>query len=261
MPFVPPPKNRTLDRLLSRRGAMSRKMAAQAIRAGRVTVDGRPARDPSAWFPETARVTVDGRPIGADAAPVVYAMNKPRGVVTTRTDERGRPAAFALLPNDAPWLVAVGRLDQASAGLLLWTNDTDLANRLTDPTHHVPRVYDVKVKPLLSDDHLAALGEGVPLDDGPTRPCAVTRLRDGPRSTWLRITLREGRTRQIRRMLAAVTGRREPVAYLIRKAFGPIELGERAPGDVRLLSPAEERALREACDARTRRSSDTTRTR
>lgn len=211
-----------------------------------MTVDGRVLRDPGAWVPVDADVRVDGRPVPA-AAPLVLACNKPRGHVSTRDDERGRPTAFGLLPPELPWVAPVGRLDRASAGLLLFTNDTDLADALTDPRRHVPRVYEVKITRRFSDEQVAALAGGVDIGDAtPTLPCPVERLRDGPRSTWLRFTLREGRNRQIRRMIAAVGGAPDLVAHLIRVAFGPILLGDLAPGAVRPLTPEEEAALRAA---------------
>lgn len=235
---------RTLDRLLSRRGVASRALARELVRDGRVTVDGSVATDPGAWVAVSADVRVDGRPVLA-AARVVLAMNKPRGFVSTRTDEQGRATAFDLLPPDAPWVVPVGRLDRASAGLLLWTNDTDLADALTDPRRHVPRVYEVKVARRLDDAAIAALAGGVDIGDPtPTLPCPVERLRDGPRSTWLRFTLGEGRNRQIRRMIAVVGGATDLVEHLIRVRFGPVALGDLAPGAVRALSVDEEEALR-----------------
>lgn len=237
---------RTLDRLLSRRGVASRALARDLVRAGRVTVDGRVATDAGEWVSVTADVRVDGRPATA-AGRVVLAMNKPRGYVSTRTDEQGRATAFELLPAEAPWVVPVGRLDRASAGLLLWTNDTDLADALTDPRRHVPRVYEVKVARRLDDAAITALAAGVDIGDPtPTLPCPVERLRDGPRSTWLRITLGEGRNRQIRRMIATVGGATDLVEHLIRVRFGPVALGDLAPGAVRALREDEVRALADA---------------
>jgi pseudouridine synthase len=194
-------------------------------------------------------VAVDGRPV-APPAPVVLAVHKPAGYVSTVRDPRGRPTVVALVPDRWGRLYPVGRLDADSEGLLLLTNDGDLTFLLTHPRHAVPRVYRVQVRPAPEPGQLRRLAEGVLLADGPTRPAAVRR--EG--ADWLRLTLREGRNRQVRRMCAAVG---LEVLRLQRVAIGPVRLDGLRPGAWRRLAAGEVAALREAAAPRGGRGQET----
>jgi 23S rRNA pseudouridine2605 synthase len=210
------------------------------VGAGRVTVDGEVARDPARDVSEGQVVAVDGVAVAADVEPVVFAVHKPPGVVSTARDTHGRPTVVSLVPATAGRLYPVGRLDADSTGLILLTNDGDLAHRLTHPRFEVPKTYVALVgggPP--GDAALRALREGVELDDGRTAPAQVRRV--GPDE--LELTLREGRKRQVRRMCEAVG---HPVRALRRVAFGPLELGDLPEGGHRRLGAAELRRLREA---------------
>lgn len=239
---------KTLDRLLSRAGACSRRQAQQAIAAGRVQVNGRIVRDAETWIDAVRdRVLLDGQPLRARPKEV-WALHKPTGYVTTAADEDARDTVYALLPADATWLAPVGRLDQDSSGLLLFTNDSDLAHAITDPASKLPKTYEVRCKGQVSDEALERLRSGIELHDGPTLPAEVERIDAGPRSTLLRCVLTEGRNRQIRRMVMAIGSR---VHTLHRTRIGPIELGDQPEGTCRRLAPAEVLALRAAVkDAR-----------
>jgi 23S rRNA pseudouridine2605 synthase len=234
-----------LPRALSKAGAATRGDALRLVAAGRVRVNGRVARDPGLRVdPDRDRIEVDGAPLGpppAPAAAVVVALNKPRGVLVTRRDPEGRPTVFDLLPRDLGLLRCVGRLDGASAGLLLATTDTSLAAALEDPAPGVPRVYRVKIRPRLDGAALARLREGTRVDGKDVRPADLEVESHGPRSTWVRVTLREGRNREIRRIAAAAG---LEVEHLVRIAYGPVDLADLAPGKWRLLDPAEAGALR-----------------
>ena len=176
-----------------------------------------------------------------DLERIVLALHKPRGTLTTERDPEGRPTVFSLLPPGLPRLVAVGRLDFATRGLLLFTNDTALADRLTDPERHVPKTYHAKLDRILAPPALARLASGVTLDGGErTRPCQARILRSGRKTCWVELVLDEGRNRQVRRMAEAVGAR---VVDLIRVAVGPVPLGTLKPGQCRRLSASEVRAL------------------
>jgi len=238
---------RTLDRFLSRAGVLSRAQAAAAVRAGRVAVNGAVARDPACWVdPARDAVTLDNARV-RPAARRWLLLHKPKDCVTTRSDERGRRTVYDLLgaaaQGEAGWLAPVGRLDRDTSGLLLLTNDHDLADALLDPARHVPKTYRVKATTRLDDAQLAALERGVELDDGRTRPARARRLRDTAARTLLELVLREGRNRQVRRMLAAVGS---GVLELKRTAIGPLELGDLPSGRWRELGPDEVEALRRA---------------
>ncbi len=252
---VPAAERRTLDRFLSRAGVLSRAQAAAAVRAERVTVNGSVVRDPARWI-DVARdaVTLDGAPVRH--APRRWLMlHKPRDCVTTRSDERGRRTIYDLLGAAAQgpegFLAPVGRLDRDTSGLLLLTNDHDLADALLDPSHHVTKTYRVRATTRLDDAQLAALGRGVLLDDGRTRPARTWRLRDTATRTLLELKLTEGRNRQVRRMLEAVGS---GVLELKRTAFGPLELGDLPSGRWRELLPAEIEALWSAVRLEDRRA-------
>jgi 23S rRNA pseudouridine2605 synthase len=233
----------SLARALSKFGVCSRKEAERWIAAGRVAVDGRPVTAPQRRLdPGRALVTVDGLRVGDDTERVVLALHKPAGYITSRLDPGGRPTVYALIAEVDRWVFPVGRLDRDSSGLLLLTNDHRLGQRLTDPAHHVPKTYHVRVDGVPDQAALRALREGVPLGDGTlSRPAGVTPLgaaRGG--GAWLEVVLTEGKNRQIRRMCAAVG---HEVRELIRVAIGGLGLGELPPGAWRRLSAAEARRL------------------
>ena len=224
-------------RVLSKQGLCSRSQAAAWVAAGRVAVNGRVVRDPE--YPVRMgldEVVVDGGPAAA-VAPVYLALNKPRGLVTTASDERGRDTVYRCLEGSGlPWLAPVGRLDQASEGLLLMSNDPAWAAAITDPATGPDKTYHVQVDAVPDEARLAALHEGI--DDAGERLSAksATLLRSGGKTAWLEIVLDEGRNRQIRRLLAAhgLETRR-----LVRVAIGPVALGDLAKGAWRRLGDAE----------------------
>lgn len=231
----------SLPRALSKLGLCSRSQAEAAVRAGRVRVNGRVVRDP------TARIDMDRDRLALDdaaavAAPRTYvALNKPRGLVTTRDDPQGRETVFDCLAGAGlPPLGAVGRLDKASEGLLLLTNDTRWGQRLIDPATHLPKTYHVQVDRVPDDAFLARLREGV--DDEGERLAVVRAapLRSGGRTAWLEIVLDEGKNRHIRRLLAALDA---DVLRLVRVAIGPLALGDLPKGGWRRLTPAEKAML------------------
>lgn len=240
-----------VERILSKWRVASRTEAQRLVRAGRVTAGGVVVRDPRAVVdPARQPLAVDGRRVEAPVGGTVWlALNKPRGVVTTTSDPEGRPTVMGLVgAHAAPGLAPVGRLDQASAGLLLLSNDAMLADRLLDPRTHVRKRYRVKVRGHLSPEALARLRDDTLVEDGlALGPMAVEVEAEGPKSCWLRITLDEGKNRQIRRRLADVG---HAVEVLVRTAIGPLELGDLAPGAVRPLTDAEVDALRAAAGPR-----------
>ncbi len=225
---------------MSKLGACSRTQASDLIRAGRVRVDGRIVRDPET--PVDARnsiVTLDGAAIRA-VEKMYIALNKPRGYVTTASDDRNRTTVYDLLrergfPADR-WIAPVGRLDKASEGLLLLTNDTAWSARLTEPASHVEKTYHVQIDAIPDDALLARLRDGVDVDGESMQFKSVGELRRGDKNAWLDIVLDEGRNRQIRRVLAACDIN---VLRLIRVAIGPLPLGTLAKGAWRELTRAE----------------------
>jgi 23S rRNA pseudouridine2605 synthase len=226
-----------LAKFLAHGGIASRRRAEKMIAAGRVTVGGEVVRDPARDVDDADEVRVDGSPVGAEAREV-WAVNKPVGVVSTAREPGGRPAVVSLVDSKAR-LYPVGRLDADSTGLMLVTNDGELANRLTHPRYEVPKAYRVRLRRPLGEADLRRLASGVALDDGPTAPAEVRRL--GERE--IEIVLREGRNRQVRRMAEAVGN---DVVGLQRVRFGPIELGDLSAGDARRLSDQEVTDLHEA---------------
>jgi 23S rRNA pseudouridine2605 synthase len=225
-----------LHRAVSKLGWGSRGQAWAWIRAGEVRVDGQVVTDPLTWVDlDRQRITRGGEE-APTVAPVTLALHKPRGVVTTRSDELGRRTVYDLLPPGLPWVFPAGRLDADSEGLLILTSDAQLAVRLTDPAHHVPKTYHVTLSGEPSDEDLQRLREGIDLEDGPTRPAGVRLLdSDGGRAV-VEMVLTEGRNRQIRRMWAAL-GRR--VKRLVRVAIGGLALGDLAAGACRELGEAQ----------------------
>jgi 23S rRNA pseudouridine2605 synthase len=234
----------SLARALSKLGVCSRAQAEALVAEGRVRVDGVVRREPSFRVdPGRAAIDVDGRRVAA-RRPVYLALNKPRGLVTTRDDPRGRETVYACLAGaELPFVSPVGRLDRASEGLLLFTNDTRWAARLLDPASGVEKVYHVQIDRAPEDALLARLTEGV--DDAGERLAALRAsvLRTGGRTGWLEVVLDEGRNRHIRRLLAALG---VEVLRLVRVAVGPLPLGDLSKGAWRHLTPEEVRALERA---------------
>ncbi len=231
------PPRVSLARALSKLGLASRTEAARWIAAGRVQVDGAVARDPALRVdPARSRIRVDGAPARA-VGKIYLMMHKPRGLLTTRADPAGRPTVYGLLrASGLPWIAPVGRLDQASEGLLLFTNDTRWADRLLDPARHVPKTYHAQVDGLLSAAELERLRAGV-REGGETLAAREARvLRAGAKNCWLELVLEEGRNRQVRRMLDALG---YATLRLVRVAIGPLALGKLARGAVRPLSASE----------------------
>ena len=227
-----------LAKYLAHAGVASRRSAEAMIAAGRVSVDGEVVDDPARDVGQGSGVAVDGRPVEGPEPRVLFALNKPVGVVSSARDTHGRPTVVALVPTAGLRLYPVGRLDADSSGLILLTNDGELANRLTHPRFAVAKTYRARLGggPVRAAA-LNALRRGVQLEDGPTAPALVRRLR----ADEIELTIREGRNRQVRRMCAAVG---HPVAELQRVAFGPVRLGELAPGEHRRLREAEVEQLR-----------------
>ena len=190
--------------------------------------------------PATDRISFDGRPIGARDATTYLLLHKPRGYVTSLKDPGGRPVVVDLLPEGAPRLFPVGRLDYDAEGLLLLTNDGDLANRLLHPRYETPRVYEVEVERHIGPADLGRWRRGVLLPDGPAVPSSVRLLRNGPRTTWLSVTFSEGRYREVKRYCAALG---HPVVRLKRVQFGPLRLGSLPVGSARPLTAGELTAL------------------
>jgi 23S rRNA pseudouridine2605 synthase len=228
-----------LAKYLANAGVASRRACEQIVRAGRVTVDGAPVTDPARDVTDHAQVAVDGRLVSTVKAPAVYAVNKPAGVVSTARDPQGRPTVVSLVPAGVR-LYPVGRLDIDTTGLILLTNDGELAHRLTHPRFEVPKTYRAVVAQApVHARALEALRHGVELDDGVTAPADVRQVT----ADTLELTIHEGRKRQVKRMCEAVG---HPVKRLERIRFGALELGDLRPGDYRRLSEGEVEALADA---------------
>lgn len=233
-----------LNRYLARSGVASRRAADGLIASGRVLVNGRrPPVEGQLVDPARDTVTVDGTAVEPQRGHVYLVLNKPPGFVVTASDPEGRPTIFDLLGEHSTGrrLFHVGRLDTDSRGLLLVTDDGDLANRLAHPRHKVPKEYVATVRGVPSDGDLRTLRQGVDLEDGRTQPADVQLIGSAGGVSKIRIVIREGRNRQVRRMLAAVG---HEVRDLERTGFGPVRLGRLKPGTARRLRPNEVEALR-----------------
>jgi pseudouridine synthase len=235
----PPPGDRplkTLERVLSKAGLGSRTEARSWIGAGRVSVNGRVVRDPDAWVDlERDRVAFDGKPLRSEQRTYLL-MHKPAGYITTYRDPDGRPTIYDLLPDRERYLFPVGRLDLDTSGLLILTNDSQFAERLTNPEYHVPKTYLVNASRPLSDEDLDVLRRGMELRDGPTRPARVTRVSDDA----FEITITEGRNRQVRRMGEALDA---AVITLVRIAIGSIDIRDLPVGETRAMTADEVKGL------------------
>ena len=242
-----------IERLLSKWKVASRTEAQRLVLAGRVRAGGIVVANPrDVVDPRRGPIEVDGRPVGpSESGSVWLALNKPRGVVSTTSDPEGRKTVMDLaLEHAAPGLAPVGRLDQASAGLILLSNDSVLADRLLDPATHVSKRYRVKVKGHLSGEKMRRLCDDTIVDEGlALGPMRVDVESKGPKSEWLIVTLDEGKNRQIRRRMKDIG---HEVEVLVRIAIGPLELGTLAPGAIRPLTPDEVEALRTAVASRPR---------
>jgi 23S rRNA pseudouridine2605 synthase len=236
----PPPGDRplkTLERILSKAGLGTRKDARMWIGDGRVHVNGKVVRDPDAWIDvERDSVAFDGEELRNEER-VYLLLHKPVGYLTTNRDPQGRPTIYDLLPDGGPHVSYAGRLDFDTSGLLILTNDTQFAERLTNPEHHIPKTYLVNASRPLGDEKLDALRRGIDLEDGPTRPAHVTRLSESE----FEITITEGRNRQVRRMVEALDAQ---VVTLVRIAIGAIRIADLPSGQTRALTADEVKALR-----------------
>ena len=234
-----------LARVLSKLGYCSRSRAAELIRAGRVQLNGRVANDPETPVRMSGdRIEADGKRVAAARGRYLM-LNKPRGVVTTAFDGQGRETVYAYLP-EGPLVAPVGRLDKASEGLLLFTNDSEWGARVTAPETHLEKTYHVQVAGEVTPAMTGAMAEGVRAGDGETlRAKRVEILRSGTKNTWLTVVLDEGKNRQIRRMLEGLD---VGVLRLVRVAIGPVELGGLAKGACRTLTREEKELLDRAMD-------------
>ncbi len=233
-----------LARALSKLGYCSRSQAMELIRAGRVTLNGTTRRDPETPVHlERDRIQVDRHSVRSESK-IYLMLNKPRGVVTTASDEKGRDTVYSFLGARLRWVAPVGRLDKASEGLLLLTNDSEWSARISNPETHLEKTYHVHVRATVDERFLAEMRKGIKAVNGEVlRAKRAAVLRSGEHNTWLEIILDEGRNRQIRRMLDAAG---MEVLRLVRVAVGPLILGKLAKGGCRALSSDEKRALDQA---------------
>ena len=235
-----------IQKVMAEQGLCSRRAAEQIILEGRVKVNGHPVKLGDKMDVNRDTIMIDGQRVRLERKQELYylMLNKPRGYVTTTSDERGRKTVMDLLEDFPVRVFPVGRLDKDSEGMLLMTNDGDFANLMTHPSHGVSKLYRVTVRPRAEEDQVIALSEGVRLDDGTmTQPAVIKVVVDEPGRTVLEMTIKEGKNRQIRRMCEAVG---LEVIRLRRSAMGAVKLGMLQPGQYRELTKTEVTALRAA---------------
>jgi 23S rRNA pseudouridine2605 synthase len=237
-----------LQKLIAGTGLASRRKAETMIAAGRVTVNGRVVTELGTKVdPARDHVKVDGKHLSSVQPYVYLILNKPKNVMSTLDDPGGRPTVKDFLRGVKVRVFPVGRLDFDSEGLMLLTNNGDLAQALLHPRYHVPKTYLIKVKGVLTDEEIRGLERGVNLDDGMTDPAQVKKVKKVEQNSWLEITIHEGRKHQVKRMLEAVG---HPVLRLIRVKMGTLVLGNLEPGEFRFLEDREANALRELVERR-----------
>jgi 23S rRNA pseudouridine2605 synthase len=239
----PAPGNRplkTLERVLSKAGLGSRTEARKWIGAQRVKVNGKVIGTPDHWVDlERDTVTLDGKPVRASKR-IYLLLYKPKGYITTYKDPQGRPTVYDLIGDAGQWVVPVGRLDQDTTGLLLLTNDTSFTEIVANPEFKIPKTYLVKTSTLLSSEQINQLEKGVTLTDGPTQPAIVKRIRDSAKYSFIEITIREGRNRQVRRMIESIGSK---VLKLVRTGIGGLRIGDLSIGKYRELTQDEIKML------------------
>ncbi|PIE09470.1 MAG: pseudouridine synthase [Rhodobacterales bacterium] len=233
MTQTPPPGDR-IAKFLSRAGVASRREAERMIEAGRVSVNGAKIDSPALNVTERDKVLVDGKPVRTPEAPRLWIYHKPAGLVTTESDEKGRPTVFAALPEDLPRVMSVGRLDLNSEGLLLLTNDGGLKRRMELPSTGWLRRYRVRIHGTPSETDLEPLRKGIEVDGLRYQPMQVTLDRQQGANAWATVGLREGKNREIRRAMEAIGLK---VNRLIRLSYGPFQLGSLKPGEVEEVRP------------------------
>ena len=231
-----------LQKVIARSGIASRRKAEDLIKEGRVTVNGKTISVLGTCIdPQRDHVKVNGRHIKPAQPDVFLLLNKPAGCVSTMKDPLGRPTIADLLDKKSIRTFPVGRLDYDSEGLVLLTNNGTVAQACLHPQYHVPKTYLAKIKGVLTNEEVQQLKQGVLLDDGPTAPARVRKIRIAEANSWIELTIHEGRNHQVKRMLEAVG---HPVIKLKRTKFGPLVLGDLPLGEVRYLTDKEANALR-----------------
>lgn len=236
-----------LARIISKSGYCSRSKAAELIRTGRVQLNGAVRRDPETPVRERSdKIQIGGIPLAASHK-VYLIVNKPRGLITTAADEKGRQTVYSCLPHGLPWVSPVGRLDKASEGLLLMTNDSDWSARIQSPGSHLSKTYHVQVAARVNDDFTQQLVRGIHDASGDFLRARQARVfSEGAKNTWLEVVLDEGKNRQIRRMVEHLGGE---VLRLVRVSIGPLQLGDLAKGQYRALTREEKLSIDCAMEA------------
>lgn len=235
---------RRLQVILAHAGIASRRKAAEIIQAGRVRINGIVVREKGVQFdPEEVRIEIDGRPVQSEKK-VYYLLNKPKGIITTSSDEKGRRTVLDLVPETRFRIYPVGRLDKDTEGALILTNDGNIAHRLTHPRFGVKKVYTADVKRPIKKGGLARLEKGIYLDKKKTAPCKISIIKKRPNKIFLSIELHEGRKRQIRRMMEMIGA---SVLKLRRVSYAGIDVRNLPIGKCRMLKANEVKLLKESC--------------